>query len=163
MSKIDKQSKSGESQPVTTVAAALPAVPSRANAPVRIHHHGSDASTVATAAATLRISCFMGIPGFRAYQKKGTGSAYSRCLYPFSNRHSDGRQHGLGFVALQRVQLTLGRLRSAKPRFTQAGRPFAVRGQGADHGGRVTSGGHRPHSVEGGPPVRACLNVALNH
>ena len=63
MSRIDTQSKSGESQPVTTVAAALPADPSRAIPPVRIHHHGSEASTVAIGAITLRISCLM-VPSF---------------------------------------------------------------------------------------------------
>ena len=90
--KPDPQNKSGESQPVTTVAAALPADPSKAMPPVRIHHHGKEANTVVTAASTLRISCFI----------KGSWV-------------SNGRQHCLGLVTLERVQLTLGRLRSAKP------------------------------------------------
>jgi hypothetical protein len=46
-------------QPLTAVAAALPANPSRAKTPVRIHHHGSVASTLATGASRLRNSCFM--------------------------------------------------------------------------------------------------------
>jgi hypothetical protein len=62
-SRIDIDNSKGESQPVTTVAAALPAEPSRAKPPVRIHHHGSDASTVVSAAATLRISFFMILSG----------------------------------------------------------------------------------------------------
>jgi hypothetical protein len=38
---------------------ALPADPSRADATVRIHHHGSEASTVVMVAVTLRSSSFM--------------------------------------------------------------------------------------------------------
>src|SRR6516162_6491913 len=59
MSRIEAQSRSGESQPLTAVATALPADPSRADPMVRIHHHGSEASTVVTVAITLRSSCFM--------------------------------------------------------------------------------------------------------
>jgi hypothetical protein len=59
MSRTDAQSRSGESQPVTTVAMALPADPSRADPMVRIHHHGNEASTVTIEASTLRISLRM--------------------------------------------------------------------------------------------------------
>src|SRR5438132_10918996 len=59
MSRIDAQSKTGDSQPVTTVAMALPADPSRADPKVRIHHHGNEASTVIIAAPTLRASFFI--------------------------------------------------------------------------------------------------------
>src|SRR5262249_31512436 len=59
MSRIDAQSNTGDSQPVTTVAMALPADPSRAEPKVRIHHHGSEARTVIIAAPTLRTSGFM--------------------------------------------------------------------------------------------------------
>ena len=45
------------------MAAAVPADPSKAKPPVRIHHHGNEASTVAIAAVTLRISCFMALLG----------------------------------------------------------------------------------------------------
>jgi hypothetical protein len=58
----EAQNNTGAIQPVTTVAAALPADPSRATTPVRIHHHGSEASTLATAASKLRTSCFMKLP-----------------------------------------------------------------------------------------------------
>ena len=61
MSRIDAQSNTGDSQPVTTVAMALPADPSRADPNVRIHHHGSEAPTVATATITLRNMAFMSI------------------------------------------------------------------------------------------------------
>jgi hypothetical protein len=53
--------RTGASQPVTAVAAALPADPSRARPEVAIHHHGSDAATAATPASTLRSVSFKGI------------------------------------------------------------------------------------------------------
>jgi hypothetical protein len=43
------------------MAVTLPADPSRAPAAVTIHHHGNDASTVATTEATLRISLFIAV------------------------------------------------------------------------------------------------------
>ena len=57
--RIEAQNRTGAIQPVTTVAAALPANPSRAKTPVSIHHHGSEASTLAIRASKLRSSCFM--------------------------------------------------------------------------------------------------------
>jgi hypothetical protein len=49
----EAQKSTGASHPVSRLAVAPPADPSRAAPPVRIHHHGSDANTVVTAARML--------------------------------------------------------------------------------------------------------------
>src|SRR5262249_31496906 len=112
ISRIETLSRTGDNQPLTAVARALPADPSRADPMVTIHHHGSDASTVVKVASALRISCFM-------------GALVSP--WPQAAKASDRWQHRLGLVALQGVQLTLGRFRSAEPRLAQARGPLAVR------------------------------------
>jgi hypothetical protein len=60
----EAHSRTGAIQPLTAVAVTLPANPSRAEVPLRtiqvIAHHGSAASTLITAADTLRSSLFMG-------------------------------------------------------------------------------------------------------
>src|SRR5258708_4944667 len=69
MSRIDTPSKTGDNQPLTAVARALPADPSRADPMVSIHHHGSEARTVVTVASPLRISCCMVVlPVGQAFQ-----------------------------------------------------------------------------------------------
>jgi hypothetical protein len=59
------------------VATTLPADPSRAKAPVRIHHHGSEAKTLATGASRLRTSSFIASP----FEKCGKGEAPRKARY----------------------------------------------------------------------------------
>jgi hypothetical protein len=58
-SRIEAQNKSGDSQPVTRRAPALPADPSRAETLTRIHHHGSEAPTVVNDVIKLRRTFFI--------------------------------------------------------------------------------------------------------
>src|SRR5262249_32695534 len=95
MSRIDAQSKTGDSQPVTTVAMALPADPSRADPKVRIHHHGSEARTVIIAAPTLRTSCFM-VPPKRAWLVHASFGP-SSVLIANTFLHQDGF-HAVNFI-----------------------------------------------------------------
>ena len=59
MSKSEAQRRTGPSQLVSWLAVALPADPSRAVPPVRIHHHGKEARTVVTLASMLRRVSFI--------------------------------------------------------------------------------------------------------
>jgi hypothetical protein len=59
---METPSRTGVNQPVTQVAAALPADPSRAKTTVTIHHHGNEAPTAAMIAPRLQSLSFIRPP-----------------------------------------------------------------------------------------------------